>query len=206
MFACMAQETTTTRRDLFELAARAAMAPAGLAFLTAWKAAGAQAGVHKHGAPSGAKELALQDYRPQFFSPADFQALQSFTEILIPTDETPGAKEAHCAAYIDFVLSASTGFAPEVQAQWRQTMAILKKAGFHDADSHGRAALVAQIAAGEHDPRARHEAFPAYLLIKKNNTFAFYTSRAGMIDALDYRGNSYNISFPACTHPEHHEV
>jgi hypothetical protein len=85
-------------------------------------------------------------------------------------------------------------------------MALLKKAGFHAADADGRAALVAKIAEGEHSRGAHHEAFPAYLLIKKNNTFAFYTSRAGMIDTLDYRGNSYNVTFPACTHPEHHEV
>ena len=116
MFACMAQESTPTRRDLFELAARAAMTPAGLAFLTAWKAGGAQAGAHNHGAPAGAKELALADYQPHFLSPADFEALQSFTEILIPTDDTPGAKEAHCAAYIDFVLSASPALLPRFKS------------------------------------------------------------------------------------------
>jgi len=27
-----------------------------------------------------------------------------------------------------------------------------------------------------------------------------------MIDTLDYRGNSYNASFPACDHPEHHTI
>ena len=46
----------------------------------------------------------------------------------------------------------------------------------------------------------------AYKWIKQQNTFAFYTSRAGMIENLDYRGNSYNATFPACNHPEHHKV
>jgi hypothetical protein len=41
-------------------------------------------------------------------------------------------------------------------------------------------------------------------MIKQQNTFAFYTSRAGMIETLDYKGNSYNEVFPACDHPEHH--
>ena len=53
---------------------------------------------------------------------------------------------------------------------------------------------------------AKHPAYFAYRLIKRENTFAFYTARAGMIETLDYRGNSYNLSFPACNHPEHHAV
>ena len=51
-----------------------------------------------------------------------------------------------------------------------------------------------------------HPAYFAYRLIKQQNTFAFYTSRAGMIETLDYRGNSFNATFPACTHPEHQVV
>lgn len=148
----------------------------------------------------------LLNYKPQFFSPAEFEALQSFTEILIPTDDTPGAREAHCAEFIDFVLAASTEYAPETQAQWRQAMSLLQKGGFHDANPRSRAELVRAMSEPERNKSAHHSAYPAYRLIKRNTTFAFYTSRAGMIEALDYRGNSYNVVFPACTHPEHHEV
>lgn len=56
----------------------------------------------------------------------------------------------------------------------------------------------------ERDASATHPAYSAYRLIKQQNTFAFYTSRAGMIEALDYKGNTYNEVFPACEHPEHH--
>ena len=131
---------------------------------------------------------------PKFFSPADFEALQAFTEILIPTDETPGAREAHCAHFIDFLLQAS----PEtVQQQWRDALSALRQAGFHAADAKGRAALVEAMSKPES---------ATFRLIKQHNTFAFYTSHAGMIEALDYKGNSHNESFPACTHPEHHTV
>jgi hypothetical protein len=58
----------------------------------------------------------------------------------------------------------------------------------------------------ERDRAATHPLYSTYRLIKQQNTFAFYTSRAGLIEALDYRGNSYNLQFPACTHPEHHKV
>ena len=136
----------------------------------------------------------LRDYRPQFFDARDFEALRAFTEILIPTDDTPGAREAHCAHYIDFLLHAADGV-PALQAQWREAMRNLREMGFDDAGA--RARLVETMAAAEH---------PVYRLIKQLNMFAFYTSRAGMIDTLDYRGNTFNATFPACTHPEHREI
>jgi hypothetical protein len=194
-----------TRRDLLDLALRAAALPGGVQFLSSWLNA---AQIHGHASTSSAppEPPLLRDYKPKFFSPEDFAALQAFTEILIPTDDTPGAREAHCAHYIDFLLNAATEYAPQMQKQWRTAMATLKEAGFHSADPKGRAALVEAMSRPERDRTAKHPAYPVYRLIKQQNTFAFYTSRAGMIESLDYKGNSYNEIFPACNHPEHHVV
>jgi hypothetical protein len=188
-----------TRRDLLEIATRAAALPGAAEFFAAWLRA---ADDHQHSAAPPEPPL-LRDYQPKFFGKEDFEALQAFTESLIPTDDTPGAREAHCAQFIDFVLQAS----PEAtQTQWRNALAALRAAGFHSADAKRRASLVAEMSTPERDHAASHPAYNAYRLIKQQNTFAFYTSRAGMIEALDYRGNSYNTSFPACNHPEHHRV
>ncbi|MBV9036392.1 MAG: gluconate 2-dehydrogenase subunit 3 family protein [Acidobacteriaceae bacterium] len=191
-----------TRRSLLDLAVRVAATPAGTEFFAAWRAA-----AQEHSHPNAPPEpVTLRDYRPQFFSPEDFRALQAFTEILIPTDDTPGAREAHCAHYIDFLLNAMTGHSPQTQKQWRNAMAALKQAGFHTADEKGREAIVEAISKPERDKSAHHPAYFAYRLIKRENAFAFYTAREGMIEALDYKGNSYNLTFPACTHPEHHTI
>ena len=148
----------------------------------------------------------MRDYQPQFFSPEDFEALQSFTEILIPTDETPGAREAYCAHYMDFVLQAYSGFEPETQQRWRKALAALKTAGFHAGSREQRELLVAEMSKPERDNSVRHPAYFAYRLIKRENVFAFYTARAGIIGALDYKGDSFNAVFPACTHAEHQVV
>lgn len=194
-----------SRRTLLDSVIRLSSLPAGMAFFSGWTRAAQQ---HQHvsgsAAPSEASDFT--NYKPQFFSAEDFEAIQSFTEILIPTDETPGAREAHCAHFIDFVLHAAEGYAPDTQKQWRAAMAALREAGFHSADGRGRQALVAEMAQPERDPSAHHPAFTAYKLIKRENTFAFYTARAGCIAALDYRGNTINLQFPACTHPEHQHV
>ncbi len=180
-----------TRRDLLDIAARAAVLPGAAEFFSTWLRAAENH--HAQGAAPPPEPPLLRNYQPKFFPPSDFEALQSFVEILIPTDDTPGAREAHCAHYIDFVLQA----APDMQKQWRDAMNALREAGFHAADRGGREAIIEALSKKED---------PVFRLIKQQNTFAFYTSRAGMIEALDYKGNSYNASFPACTHPEHHTV
>lgn len=193
-----------SRRDFVDLALRAATLPGAAEFFSAWARAADQ---HQHIASGAAppEPPLLRNYQPKFFSTDDFAALEAFTEILIPTDDTPGAREAHCAHYIDFVLQASDGV-PNLQKQWRNAMAALKEAGFHSAVAKDRERLVEAMSKPERDRSASHPAFAAYRLIKQQNTFAFYTSRAGMIETLDYKGNSYNTEFPACTHPEHHAV
>lgn len=194
-----------SRRHILNLATRAAALAGAPEFFKTWLNA---AQIHQHAAGSTAppEPPLLKNYLPKFFAPEDFSALQAFTEILIPTDDSPGAREAHCAHYIDFVLQASAEFAPQTQKQWRDAMSALKAAGFHSADAKGRAALVDAMGKPERDRSLKHPGFPAYMLIKQMNTFAFYTSRAGMIETLDYRGNSYNETFPACNHPEHHTI
>src|SRR6266850_5774657 len=192
-----------TRRRMLALTAYAVALPGAAEFFGAWLRAA------PHAQPGGwqpPQPPILRDYAPKFFDAGDFSALQAFTEILIPTDETPGAREARCAHYIDFVLQASTEAAPDTVRQWRDAMAALRQAGFHAADSAGRAAIVEAMSRPERDPGATHPAYAAYRLIKQLNAFAFYTSRTGMIETLDYRGNSYYASFPACDHPEHRTI
>lgn len=194
-----------SRRDLLDLAMRASVLPGAAEFFSAWfrTATGDQQAAATNAFAPPEPPL-LRDYQPKFFNVEDFAALQAFTEILIPTDDTPGARDAHCAHYIDFVLQAATDVMPALQQDWRHALSTLRETGFHAADAQGRAALVEAMSRPEHDRAATHPAYGAYRLIKQQNTFAFYTSRAGMIEALDYRGNSFNASFPACTHPEHH--
>lgn len=186
----MSNDNGLSRREMLDMALCAAALPSGKAFFAKW---------------FSREPERLEDYQPKFFSPEDFAALQAFTEILIPTDDTPGAREAKCAHFIDFVLSNSSEV-PQSQANWKEAMQALNAAGFHSAAANRRLELVTEMAKPETDRDAKHPAFFAYRLIKQQNTFAFYTSKAGMIETLDYKGNSYNISFPPCNHPEHQTV
>jgi hypothetical protein len=184
------------------LAGYAVALPGAMEFFGPWLQAAA--GHQQHYAPPDPG--LLRDYQPKFFDKDDFAALEAFTGILIPADENPGAREAKCAHFIDFLLNASAGVDPRMQGQWRTAMKALRDAGFHDANADGRAAIVAAMARPEQERGVTHPAYFAYRLIKQQNTFAFYTSRQGLIETLDYRGNSFNVAFPACDHPEHRTV
>lgn len=192
------------RREMLDLVRRAAAIPAAGAFFSAWLKA---MPLHvSHGGSDAPPEPGfLRNYQPTFFSAKDFEALQAFTEILIPSDEDPGSREAYCAHFIDFVLQASAEV-PNTQAAWRKAMSAIKSTGFHTADARRRSDLVSEMARPEIDHDSQHPAYFAYRMIKRQTVFAFYTSRTGMIEVLQYKGNSYNAAFPACTHREHQVV
>jgi hypothetical protein len=175
-----------------------------LAWLLAQLPAVASAQGHNHSAPPEPDRWS--HYRPRFFSAEDFQALDAFTAILIPADDTPGAREAHVAPFLDFLVDAAAEHAPEMQSEWRKAMDWLRGRDFSHLSPDRQLALVEQMSAPERDRRARHEGYPAYRLIKRSAIFAFYTSRAGLVETLEYQGNAYLERFPACDHPEHRKV
>lgn len=144
-----------------------------------------------------------QNYKPQFFTPPEFEMLRQYTEILIPTDDHPGAREAHVAEYIDFVVHAAAAHAPEMQTEWKQAMTWLANHDFDKRTPAEQLALVEKMAAPEQDKSAPRDGYTAYRTIKSMTVFAFYTSRPGLIDNLNYKGLAYLTEFPACTHAEH---
>ncbi len=178
-----------TRREMAEMALRAAALPGAALFLAAWLRAD---DVHDHGSatPAPPQPQWLSDYQPKFFAAEDFRALESLTELLIPTDETPGAREAYCARYIDFLLQASDGV-PQTQQSWRRAIEAFRATGFFTAGATRRLELLTEI-----DRNAHHPGVRGLSADQAATPFAFYTSRAGMIENLDYSGNSYNADFP----------
>jgi hypothetical protein len=85
-------------------------------------------------------------------------------------------------------------------------MLWLRISNFGHLSSQDQLALITAAAAPEFDHSLIHPAFPSYQLIKEMTVRAFYTSRIGLIDVLEYQGIAYLTEFPACTHPEHHSV
>jgi gluconate 2-dehydrogenase gamma chain len=151
-----------------------------------------------------------EPYLPRFFKPEEFKTVESLTELIIPDDETPGAKEAQVARYIDFVVSAAAEFEPSLQLEWAQGLKLLDslshekyQRSFHEIATDDQTALLMAMSLPEREPGRTHAGFEFYRLVKDMTVEGFYTSHVGLIDVLGYRGLAFLSEFPGCTHPEH---
>ena len=149
-------------------------------------------------------------YKPQFFKPDQFQTVQLLTEMIIPTDDQPGAKEAKVADYIDFVVFSAAQFEPALQHEWTEGLALLDRESqkqfgkpFGVASESERVNLLTEMSAPEHDTNAHHDGYSFFRVVKDMTVEGFYTSKVGLIDVLNYQGMNYFSKFPGCTHPEH---
>jgi Gluconate 2-dehydrogenase subunit 3 len=155
-------------------------------------------------------EEATAPYLPKFFNADQFKTVEMLTEMIIPTDDQPGAKEAQVANYIDFVVFSAREFQPSLQQEWIEGLAMVNRASqkrfakaFRLASDVDRAQLLTDMSAPERDAQAQHQGYEFFELLKGMTVEGFYTSRVGLIDVLDYQGLNYMSEFPGCTHPEH---
>jgi hypothetical protein len=149
-------------------------------------------------------------YVPQFFKADEFKTVKLLTELIIPTDDQPGAKEAQVGEYIDFVVFSSGELLPSLQREWRDGLILLDRESqkqfgktFPMSSAGDRVALLTEMSLPERDPNAGHEGYGFFRLVKEMTVEGFYTSKIGLIDVLDYQGMNYQGEFPGCTHPEH---
>jgi len=154
-------------------------------------AAGA-AGAEAMGLPLG-KIVAAQTGK--FFTPAEFAVVDELSDMIIPTDQqSGGARAAGVAAYIDARLAES--FEPEPPARWRAGLKAvedlsheLNGKAFMDSTPDQRLAVLTKMAAAESDPKTPAEQF--FREIKGSTIRAYYTSKIGIHDDQQYKGNVY---------------
>jgi len=60
---------------------------------------------HVHEAVLAVAHASAAPYKPLFFTPHQFQMVEHLAEMIIPADDTPGAKEAGVAEFIDFMVA-----------------------------------------------------------------------------------------------------
>lgn len=99
-------------------------------------------------------------YMPQFFKPEEFKTVEILTEMIIPTDDKPGAKEARVANYIDFIVFSAAEFRPELQREWIAGLELLDhdsrktyRERFSELSPGQREALLTEWSLPEHNSR-----------------------------------------------------
>ncbi len=131
--------------------------------------------------------------KPLFFTPAEFALVDEMSDMIIPTDQqSAGARAAGVALYIDGRLAEA--FEKDQPQRWRTGIAAVEALS---REMHGktfmaltpeqRLALLTRIAAAESDPKTDAEKF--FGEIKGSTIRAYYTSKIGIHDDQQYKGN-----------------
>jgi hypothetical protein len=137
--------------------------------------------------------------QPLFFTPAEFALVDELTELIIPADDhSPGARAAQAAAFIDKSLAESVE--PEAKQLWRDGLkrvdAVSREmhgSEFMKADRAQREAVLTRISASETDPKAKAE--PFFGELKERTIHAYYTSKIGIHQEMEYKGNTLLTEF-----------
>jgi hypothetical protein len=165
--------------------------------------ASAQAHQHHAVAPKVAETVAKA---PAFFNKQQYATITELASLIIPTDETPGAREAKVNEYIDLIVGESPF---DVQKVFLDGLAWLDKASkdrhkknFVNLSNAQQVGLLTEISKIKNPApnEATQEKF--FKAIKDMTIDGFYTSKIG-IEELGYVGNTVLDEFPGCTHPEH---
>lgn len=142
-------------------------------------------------------------YQPQYFNTNEYHTIEVLTEMIIPTDETPGAREAGVSEFIDFMAAhGDEGLAP-----MRDSLKWL------DHNSHGSFVSLSPVereqllrSAAHNKSEAQGQAF--FKLIRQYTVMGYYTSRVGL-EELNYPGLELHPHSPECPHkddPEHRHL
>jgi hypothetical protein len=144
-----------------------------------------------------ARRPRLKPYK--FFTRAEFAMVDELSEMIIPTDDhSPGARAAKVAAYIDKTLGETLEV--ETKQQWRAGLKSIDSLAreMHDktfmrAAPDQRLAVLERIAQNETSPQKPEDKF--FIELKSRVAYAYYTSKIGLRQELEYKGNTYLREF-----------
>ena len=136
-------------------------------------------------------------YRPRFFGHSDFRTVAAIASRIVPTDDTPGAREARVEEWIDFFIAASEDAR---QTLYRGGLARLEA---WCRERHGTAFLALDSAHQDEALTNLAQASPEFFeAIKGDTIVGFYTSEIGLRE-LSWGGQMFHSECPGCNHPEH---
>jgi hypothetical protein len=138
----------------------------------------------------------------RFFTPAQHALVDELTETIIPADShSGGAKAAKVADFIDQVLRESPD--DSEKALWREGLRLVdlmtrhySGKSFVDASPEDRIAVLTVLS--DHDRMTDLPEVRFFIELKRLTVRAYYTSKIGIHDDLEYKGNRILQEFVGC--------
>jgi gluconate 2-dehydrogenase gamma chain len=150
-------------------------------------------------------------YQPLFFTAAEYATIERLTDIIIPGDDTPGARDAGVSEFIDLMASRD----PDLQRDFRTGLTWLNT---HSQRISGKLFLTLELDRqssileslaykDKFRPGAEHGR-KFFALVREYTVMGFYTSEIGLKE-LDFPGLKFYAESPSCPHkddPEHRHL
>jgi gluconate 2-dehydrogenase subunit 3-like protein len=176
-----------TRRDVLQ---RLALAIAAAGSIDPVDAREAHLAAHQAAAATGGK------YAPKALSTHEFATLERLTDLIIPSDDKPGALQAEVAPWIDLLLNVNTDLKAKYTTglAWLDTaIAAHGAADFVSATPAQQTALLDVIAYRRNRTPENDAGIDFFVLARRMTCDGFYTSTVGMRDV--YLGNTPQTAF-----------
>lgn len=157
---------------------------------------------------NSALQITPAEYRPQFFTATEYASVERLTEIIIPSDATPGAKEAGVAEFIDFMVFSD----PDAQYGFRTGLTWLdafseESTGkrFMDLSLERQTSLLEPLGFKDKARPGQEAGRRFFAMMREYTVTGFYTTEIGFKE-LDNPALKFYAKSPECPHkgnPEH---
>jgi gluconate 2-dehydrogenase gamma chain len=171
-----------------------------------------------------APQISRGKYKPLFFSQQQYEMVEHLAEIIIPESETPGAKTAGVAEFIDFMVANRVPVSTShdirstqdaIEAGNDTQTRFVAGLGWMNARSHSefghefmecsneqQTALLEELAYKAKFKPATESGRAFFLLIRDYTVVGYYTTRVGL-ESLGYPGlRTVWPKMPPCPHPD----
>lgn len=152
---------------------------------------------------SGLLQVKRASYTPRFFSAGEYATVERLAELIIPSDGSPGAREAGVGEFVDFMVSSDPG----VQYRFRYGLTWLDAhaqnlhgSPFRGLDEPTQTGLLEPLAYRQRHRAGEEEGRAFFKLMRDYTMMGFYTSKVGL-EQLDYPGLRIYAESPGCPHP-----
>jgi hypothetical protein len=175
-----------------------------------------------HPQPGGKSESV--SYKPLFFSPEQYRMIEHIAEMIIPEDETPGAKTAGVAEFIDFMVanrvpisasrdirSTEDAVASGSQAQasfilglgWMNARCHAEfGSDFTECTAEQQNSLLEELAYKKKFRPTTETGREFFRMMRDYTVVGYYTTKIGL-EGLGYPGlRTMWSNMPGCTHPD----
>jgi hypothetical protein len=143
-----------------------------------------------------------QQAQPRFFNEADFKTISRIAELIIPETDTPGAIRSGVPSYIDLIIARNTDQQLVVADGLRwldaESRRVAEKPFLALTESQQLSILEPLCDASDSGKPNPGRNVQFFSLVKNLTADGYYTSKIGLIDELQYKGDKVLSSYPSC--------